>query len=149
MIQNLDYSGCLRDLETGLGFFGYYRKFVPYYSAIAQPLLDLKTTGFKTSPPKGQVQIKYVEQIKYLKDGTFPADCKAVWDKLKELLCNAPILAFPDFLKDFIIYIDSSKECSYGRLLLGPSWSGSDCSLSSTPTKILKLKVIITSQNFI
>ena len=34
-IQNLDYPGCLRDLETGLGFFGYYRKFVPYYSAIA------------------------------------------------------------------------------------------------------------------
>ena len=35
------------------------------------------------------------------------------------------------------------------RLLLGPSWSGSGCSLSSTPTKILKLKVIITSRNFV
>ena len=60
-IRNLDYPRNLRDLETGLGFFGYYRKFVLYYSAIAQSLLDLKTTGFKTSPPKGQVQIKYVE----------------------------------------------------------------------------------------
>ena len=57
-IQNLDYSECLRDLETRLGFFRYYRKFVPYYSAIAQPLLDLKTTGFKTSPPKGQARFK-------------------------------------------------------------------------------------------
>ena len=54
VIQNLDYPGCLRDLETGLDFFRYYRKFVPYYSVITQSLLDLKTTEFKTSPPKGQ-----------------------------------------------------------------------------------------------
>ena len=53
VIRNLDYPRNLRDLETGLGFFRYYRKFVPYYSAIAQLLLDLKITGFKTSPPKG------------------------------------------------------------------------------------------------
>ena len=117
MIWNLDYPGCLRDLETGLGFFGYYRKFVPYYLAITQPLLDLKMTGFKTSPPKGQVRIKYAKLIKYLENGTFPADCKAAWDELKELLCNALTLAFPDFLKDFIIYIDGSKECSYGVAL--------------------------------
>ena len=76
VIQNLDYPGYLRDLETGLGFFGYYRKFVSYYSAIAQPLLDLKMTEFKTSPSKGQAWIKYVELIKYLEDRTFPADCK-------------------------------------------------------------------------
>jgi len=73
-IWNLNYSGYLRDLETRLGFFRYYRKFVSYYSAITQPLLDLKTTKFKTSPPKGQVQIKYAEQIKYLEDRTFTAD---------------------------------------------------------------------------
>ena len=77
----------------------------------------MKTTGFKTSPPKGQVQIKYTERIKYLENGTFPADCKAAWDELKELLCNAPILAFPNFLKDFIIYVDGSKKCSYGVAL--------------------------------
>src|SRR2546428_8203077 len=35
VIQNLNYLGYLRDLETGLDFFGYYRKFVPYYSVIA------------------------------------------------------------------------------------------------------------------
>ena len=52
-IQNLDYPRNLRDLETGLGFFGYYRKFVLHYSAIAQSLLDLKMTGFKTSPSRG------------------------------------------------------------------------------------------------
>ena len=34
-IWNLDYSEYLRDLETELGFFRYYRKFIPYYSAIA------------------------------------------------------------------------------------------------------------------
>ena len=77
----------------------------------------MKTTGFKTSFLKGQVQIKYAEQIKYLEDGTFPANCKAVWDELKKLLCNAPTLAFPDFLKDFIIYVDGSKECGYGVAL--------------------------------
>ena len=77
----------------------------------------MKTTGFKTSPPKGQVQIKYAERIKYLEDGTFPADCKAAWDELKELLCNALTLAFPNFLKNFYIYVDGSKKCSYSVAL--------------------------------
>jgi len=58
-----------------------------------------------------------MEQIKYLEDGTFPADCKVAWNELKELLCNALILAFPDFLKDFIIYVDGSKECGYSVAL--------------------------------
>src|SRR5438046_10107858 len=77
VIRNLDYPRNLRDLETGLGFFGYYRKFIPHYSAIAQSLLDLKMTGFKTSPSRGQAQIKHAELTKYLEDGTFPTDCKA------------------------------------------------------------------------
>ena len=34
VIWNLDYSKNLRDLETELGFFRYYRKFIPHYSAI-------------------------------------------------------------------------------------------------------------------
>ena len=116
-IRNLDYPRNLRDLETGLGFFGYYRKFVPHYSAIAQSLLDLKTTGFKTSPSRGQARIKHTELTKYLEDGTFPTDCKAAWDELKECLCNALTLTFPNFSKDFIIYIDGSKECGYSAAL--------------------------------
>ncbi len=116
-IQNLNYPRNLRDLETVLGFFRYYRKFVPHYSVITQPLLDLKITGFKTSPARGQAQIKYAELTKYLKDGTFPTDCKVVWNELKECLYNALTLAFLDFSKDLIIYIDSSKECSYGAAL--------------------------------
>ena len=33
-IWNLDYLRNLRDLEIELGYFRYYRKFVPYYSVI-------------------------------------------------------------------------------------------------------------------
>ena len=53
-IRSMLYPTTLNQLEIGLGFFGCYRKFVPNFAAIAQPLLELKKTGLKDSPLKGQ-----------------------------------------------------------------------------------------------
>jgi hypothetical protein len=46
-IRNLDYPTNLVDLKYGLVFFGYYRKFIPNYTRIAEPLEALKTSGFR------------------------------------------------------------------------------------------------------
>ena len=122
-IRQLAYPTDLRQLEIGLGFFGYYRKFVPGYSDIAQPLLRLKTEGFKGGPMKGRARQNYADNHSQER-GTFNFDgpCQAAWDKLKERLCNAPTLAFPDFAKGFILYCDGSKERGYGAALhqIGP-----------------------------
>ena len=60
-IRNLDYPETLRQLETELGFFGYYRKFVPHYAAISKPLLDLKTKKFKGRPGKRKARWSHAE----------------------------------------------------------------------------------------
>ena len=63
-IRDLDYPQSLRQLETGLGFFGYYRKFVEYYAAIAEPLMQLKTAGFKAALPKGKKRQMHTEHVR-------------------------------------------------------------------------------------
>src|SRR5207248_8221356 len=89
-IQDLDYLQSLWQLETELGFLGYYRKFVEYYAAIAEPLMQLKMAGFKAAPPKGKWHQAHAEQVRYIDSLAFTDECKAAWDTLKDKLDTAP-----------------------------------------------------------
>jgi reverse transcriptase-like protein len=70
-----------------LGFTGYYRYFVPNYSKIARPLLDLikKATIWHWGP----------EQMK-------------AFETLKTLMCHKPVLVQPNFNKCFYLQMDAS-----------------------------------------
>ena len=121
----------LRQLETALGFFGYYRKFVAHFAAIASPLVKLKTEGFRGGPIKGKPRQRHAEnsllQDLPTKPSESPTDKPALlsytneqkyaWETLKQSLCNAPTLAFPDFHKPFLLYTDGSKEMGFGAAL--------------------------------
>ena len=65
----------------------YYQRFVPNFATIAGPLFNLlqKETSFFWS-----------------------SACQDSFTKLKGLLTKAPILAFPNFNKEFIIQTDAS-----------------------------------------
>ena len=78
---------CLRDVRAFLGFTGFYRYFVPNYSLIARPLIDLtkKATPFHWGPP----QFKAFEH-------------------LKTLMCRSPVLRQPDYTKPFFVATDAS-----------------------------------------
>ena len=137
-VRKMLFPRNLRELETGLGFFGYYRKFVEHYAAIARPLVQLKTEGFKGSPNKGRPRRNHAEKkklsrrisdvkaIEKTKEPSFVPqsvelqagpECYEAWETLKNRLCNAPTLAFPDFSRPFILYTDGSKEKGYGAAL--------------------------------
>ena len=79
----------LKTLRSFLGLASYYRRFIPNFSKEARPLHSLtgKNAPFVWTPT-----------------------CQQAFDKLKQLLTNAPVLAFPNFELDFILETDASGD---------------------------------------
>ena len=77
----------LKDVRTFLGFTGFYRYFVPNYSKIARPLIELtkKAVPFHW----GETQVK-------------------AFETLKSLMCSRPVLKQPDYAKPFFLSTDAS-----------------------------------------
>ena len=80
----------LKDVRTFLGFTGFYRYFVPNYSKIAHPLIELT---------KKAVPFHWDE-----------AQLKA-FETLKSLMCSRPVLKQPDYTKPFFL---STNASAYG-----------------------------------
>src|SRR5204863_1063362 len=87
IVQKYPTPTNVRLVRGFIGLCNYYRRFVKDFAKIATPLHDLL---------KG--------------DHTFDwtSDCQSAFDKLKNALCTAPILAFPDFTQMFKITTDAS-----------------------------------------
>ena len=77
----------VRDVRAFLGFTGFYRYFVPNYSIIARPLIDLtkKATPFHWDPPQQKAFLT-----------------------LKSHMCSHPVLKQPDYDKPFFLATDAS-----------------------------------------
>jgi hypothetical protein len=54
----LAFLSTLEQLKSGLGFFGYYCKFVYDYAYVAKPFYKCKTRGFKGALIKGKGKTK-------------------------------------------------------------------------------------------
>ena len=79
-----------KELMSFLGFAGYYRRFVKDFSRIAQPLNSLKQADKKTF--------------------SWGREHHEAFSTLKQRLCTAPVLAYPDFRQPFELHIDASSE---------------------------------------
>ena len=78
----------VKDVQKFLGLASYYRRFVRNFASIAKPLhrLTEKTATFE-----------------------WTVECQAAFAELRHKLCTAPVLAFPDFTKPFILDTDASN----------------------------------------
>lgn len=88
-IQNIQYPTTKKQIRSYLGVCNYWRQFMPNFSEIASPLTDLTKSKNCNKFILNEIQ-------------------KCAFDKLKEMLSTAPLLASPDYAKTFIIYTDSS-----------------------------------------
>ena len=79
-----------KEVRSFIGSCSYYRKFLPNFSGIAKPLIDLtkKNTRFKWEEPH-----------------------QRAFNFLKESLTDIPFLAYPDISKPFTLYTDASNLC--------------------------------------
>ena len=76
-----------RETQRFLGFASYYRRFVKDFAHIARPLhrLTERTASF-----------------------VWTDECQDTFNQLRQCLCSAPVLAYPDFSRPFILDTDAS-----------------------------------------
>jgi len=95
-IKKLDNPSNVTELRSFLGMVGYYRNFIENYATLTSPLCKLlrKNSTFEWTN-------EHTTSI----------------EKLKEALCQAPILCYPRYDKPFIIRTDASYQGIGGVLL--------------------------------
>ncbi|GJW73696.1 putative reverse transcriptase domain-containing protein [Tanacetum coccineum] len=89
VVKNWKALKTTSEIRLFLGLAGYYRHFIMNFSKITKPLTSLIQ--------KNKKYLWGVEQ-------------EEAFQTLKENLCNAPILSFPDGAEDFVVYYDVSNQ---------------------------------------
>ena len=88
-VRNFPMPTNLKSLRSFLGLASYYQRFIPGMSLAAGPLFALtrKDTPF-----------------------IWTQQCEEAFEQLKDLMTRAPLLAFPDFSRDFLLETDASGD---------------------------------------
>ena len=96
----------VKELQTFLGFVNFYRKFIRGYASIADPLYSLLRGDKTAKKPKHSHGHKKPAKVKW----EWGEKQRVAFARLKELLTSPPILAYPDFDKDFVVHVDASRS---------------------------------------
>ena len=89
-IKTLPRPKNVRQVRGFIGMCSYYRRFIPNFSAIAEPLLRL---------------------IRKYARFSWDKDCQTAFDFLRDSLTVVPLLAFPDPRLGYVLYTDASDTC--------------------------------------
>lgn len=90
-VQDFNTPKTKQDVRSFLGLSGYYRRFIPAFSASTAVLSDLTR---KMAPAK----VIWTEE------------CNRAFKTLKQQLSSHPVLASPDYTQPFIIQTDASDR---------------------------------------
>ena len=107
-IKSFPVPANLKTLRSFLGLVSYYRRFIPRFAAEANPLhaLTYKDVPF-----------------------IWNSACQEAFECLKQLMTEAPLLAFPDFHQSFLLETDASG-LGLGTVLSQKQEDGTICSLA-------------------
>ena len=97
-VRNWPVPTTINEIRSFLGFVGYYRRFIKSFSKIARPLNDLLVGHESCKKKMGNKKINWSEVE------------QCAFQDLKDACCSAPVLAYADFTKPFILHTDSSLD---------------------------------------
>ena len=103
-IRSLPPPISVKEVRSFIGMMSYYRRFVPNFSKISTPLVELT---------KKYAKFKWTEE------------CQKAFEYLKDSLTTVPSLAYPDVSKPYILYTDASND-TIGACLTQPCDDGEE-----------------------
>ncbi len=80
-----------KEVRSFIGLVGWYRHFIPQFSSIAVPLINLTTKAVKNPVP-------------------WTEECEQAFTQLKHHICTSRVLKSPDFTKRFVVQMDASVK---------------------------------------
>ena len=95
-VKNRPTPTCVKEVRSFLGTCSYYRRFIYQFSDVAKPLHKLTEKGQTFS---------------------WTEECMKAFEMLKQKLTEVPILAHPDFGKEFILDTDARDVAIVAVLL--------------------------------
>ena len=125
-------------MQSFLGLASYYRQFIPHFAKKAQCIHELigptanSKLSRRTKARKKETQAAESVPIELEpKMFEWTIDHQEVFDALKEALCTAPVLGYPDFNREFILETDASLK-GLGTVLSQQQKDGSICVIAYT-----------------
>ncbi|KAK7945434.1 hypothetical protein WMY93_001162 [Mugilogobius chulae] len=113
VVKNWPEPTDLKSLRSFLGFCGYYRRFIASYSTIVRPLTEL-TKGYPPTQKQNKNKVKdptktYLKPSEPFKE-RWDESCRKAFRKIIDCLTNAPVLAFADPTKPYVLHVDASMN---------------------------------------
>lgn len=113
VVKNWPEPTDLKSLRSFLGFCGYYRRFILNYSSIVRPLTEL-TKGYPPAQTKWKAESKDPNKKYFRASEPFgerwDQACRQAFKKIIDCLIHAPVLAFADPTKPYILHVDASMN---------------------------------------
>jgi len=96
----------VRELISFINMAGWYRRFIPNYAVVTFPLRRImKAAAHREAARRAMT-----------KGLTWDEESRLAFEKVKELLCTAPVLSTPNYDTDFYLAVDASKR-GFGAVL--------------------------------
>ena len=94
-----------KEVHSFVGLASYYRRFIPNFAKWAGPLHALIVpASFKQKIRRGEMKKSDLSEFQWT------LACQEGFDQLKKALTEAPVLAYPDYSKPFILETDASLK---------------------------------------
>ena len=104
VLKEMERPTTAKEIRQFIGFTGFYRRFCENFSEICKPLTALTKKNTKWC---------------------WSDECERSFQLLKQKLISAPVLAYPDFTRPMILYVDASST-ALGAILAQEDENGDE-----------------------